>query len=464
MREWGVWCVRMRFGVDIVALASDLVHLPEGSVNRCIKSVQAHRCGVAEDTLKMLIKPDEKYSLQDTASGLESCLAAWGPEDQQDADAEPEQPGRDSHRESRESLDSDALMLAMGTDFAHRNLKRKWNLAEHGSFAVQSILVRRWYTRVAMLFPVFHPWTVLVRMSLLTPRKVRVSLIFLKFVTAAATNALFFASNSPLPDSDPRCFEPENLFAALVQTAVVGISSALLGDFMVFILFRIQALRPVRKIAWTSSLRARQRMKWRFRLWLFWFLWLPYTIFCILYVALFLANVRLVDAHDWFACTGVSLLQDIVLLPAGCALVLGTLASLALASTRIRKKVETRWVQKDQQHTASIEAAPAAEEAQRPSDGVDDEVEGLFQSPGVPSEGERGPPRRGPIQPARLLATSGEADVQCQSDAMDEVEELFRTPQGPSEGVRPPPRLGPVQPARLPATSGEVRIPTGRAQ
>ena len=69
----------MRFGVDIVALASDLVHLPEGSVNRCIKSVQAHRCGVAEDTLKMLIKPDEKYSLQDTASGLESCLAAWGP-------------------------------------------------------------------------------------------------------------------------------------------------------------------------------------------------------------------------------------------------------------------------------------------------------------------------------------------------------------------------------------------------
>ena len=62
---------------------------------------------------------------------------------------------------------------------------------------------------------------------------------------------------------------------------------------------------------------------------------------------IFLANVRLVDAHDWYQSTGMSLLQDLFVLPLTTAVAMGTLATLALRSRGVRAKIESRWFEDD---------------------------------------------------------------------------------------------------------------------
>ncbi|CAE7941396.1 unnamed protein product, partial [Symbiodinium necroappetens] len=200
------------------------------------------------------------------------------------------------------------------------------------------------YRRVALLFPAFHPWIALLRLSLLTSYKVRVSLIFLKLCTAASTSALFFTSSSPGPDSDPNCKKPQTLVAQLVQNTVVGVVSALLGDVIVFALFLVQNRSPIEK-DWTEQSKRWQLRVWKCRAVAFWLIWLVYSLVCLVYTMLFLANVRLVDAQGWLMSTGMSLLQDLVILPLFLALALGLMASVALLSKGIRRRIEAKWLE-----------------------------------------------------------------------------------------------------------------------
>ena len=66
---------------------------------------------------------------------------------------------------------------------------------------------------------------------------------------------------------------------------------------------------------------------------------------CLFFVMTFLANVRLEDANSWLQSTGVSLLQDLAILPFTTALAMGTMASLALCSQRVKNKIECRWLE-----------------------------------------------------------------------------------------------------------------------
>ncbi|CAE7197674.1 HERC1 [Symbiodinium natans] len=324
-KDWTLWCAGICFGVQDIASLILECKAPEASVNRCIRSLHAHRSGVAKDSLAIILQPDEKFELEEEPVNR--------------------QMSRSVGRRSRFSR----LVQEVGTNMdgfgkALRDLGARWNVHIHGANTVQCILDSRWYKRVGLLFPAFHPWIALLRLSLLTSYKVRVSLIFLKLCTAGATNALFFTSSSPGPDSDPSCKKPQTLVAQLVQNTVVGVVSALLGDVIIFTLFLVQNRSPMEK-DWTERSKKWQMRVWKCRALAFWLIWLVYSLVCLVYTMLFLANVRLADAHGWYMSTGMSLLQDLVILPLFLALALGLMASAALLSKGIRRRIEARWLE-----------------------------------------------------------------------------------------------------------------------
>ena len=67
MKDWCTWCAGICFDVEnIVQVVRELLpNAPEATVNRCIKSLHAHRSGVAKDSLALILKPGEKFEVQD---------------------------------------------------------------------------------------------------------------------------------------------------------------------------------------------------------------------------------------------------------------------------------------------------------------------------------------------------------------------------------------------------------------
>ena len=75
--------------------------------------------------------------------------------------------------------------------------------------AATSFLQSGFLCRLGMLLPAGHTWLKIRQMSVLIPYSVRVALIGMKVISAAAMGALFFSSSAPTPDSDPDCTPPE---------------------------------------------------------------------------------------------------------------------------------------------------------------------------------------------------------------------------------------------------------------
>eukprot|EP00971_Amphidinium_carterae_P069200 1369359-Amphidinium_carterae.2 len=77
--------------------------------------------------------------------------------------------------------------------------------------------------------------------------------------------------------------------------------------------------------AWKKQLRV-----WRVRDFLSWFLGVAYATFCILYVTLFFANVANSDQKSWLISSGVSAIEDLLVLPLAAFLVPALLAPLSI--------------------------------------------------------------------------------------------------------------------------------------
>ncbi|CAE7224854.1 HERC2 [Symbiodinium pilosum] len=73
LKDWCLWCTGICFGVEnIVQIFTELLpNAPEATVNRCIKSLHAHRSGVAKDSLAIILQPGEKFDVK------ESMLCVW---------------------------------------------------------------------------------------------------------------------------------------------------------------------------------------------------------------------------------------------------------------------------------------------------------------------------------------------------------------------------------------------------
>jgi len=220
------------------------------------------------------------------------------------------------------------------------------NVQRSGSGAATSFLQSGFLCRLGMLLPAGHTWLKIRQMSVLIPYSVRVALIGMKVISAAAMGALFFSSSAPTPDSDPDCTPPEDQWERLLQTVIVGLVTAFLSDGIIFILFMVQRKSVVRRKEWTERAKARQRMWWRFRTGAFWLLTFLYSCGCQLYTLLFLANVRKVDSDKWLESFLWTLFQDLLLKPFLVALILTTMSSLVLCCRpSIGRTIEAEWTE-----------------------------------------------------------------------------------------------------------------------
>eukprot|EP00439_Symbiodinium_sp_Y106_P079588 s2050_g18.t1 len=285
LKEWCCWCTGICFGVEKILqhITDAIPNAPQPSVNRCIRSLHAHRCRVA-------LLTNEKFEVEDSV---------------------PRQVPRTQVRRSRVSRLMQSLVQTVNQlATAVRDLNARWEVHLHGASAVESILQRGWCSRVCLL-------ALSMRSSSQAPQQG--------------------------PDDDPGCRQELGFLEGLVQRCIVGCLASFLGDCIISTLFLVQVRSPSEKKQWTEAAKSWKLAWWRCRSCVFWLLWLVYTITCLAYIMMFLASAHLEDAHNWYQSTGMSLLQDMVLLPLGMALVLGTIATCALRSQRIRTSIEQKW-------------------------------------------------------------------------------------------------------------------------
>ncbi|OLP99250.1 hypothetical protein AK812_SmicGene18223 [Symbiodinium microadriaticum] len=335
--DWTLWFIGLLFGYENLAevVKEFLPNAPVSTVNRCITTIHAHKTGTSRDSI------DGVKKLSKTFSRSMSMTSAMSSNEDKSPDMQRRRPGL-----LRKLSSSVITTVDSGLKSAHSNgLLPYEEMKKHGAQAVESFLSSTWVKRILLLFPALHPWLETVRFSLFTSHAVRAALIITKLTSAAAVGALFFSSSSTTPDSDPDCQPPTDLLASMVQTATVGIISALLGDLVIFALFILQSRSAVDRNEWNSSEKTKILMKWRCKSFVFWSAWSCHAGFSIIYVLLFLANVSLQDAIKWLESCCVSLLQDLILVPLAMAFILATLASFAICCSRkVQHKIENDWL------------------------------------------------------------------------------------------------------------------------
>ncbi|CAE7669627.1 unnamed protein product, partial [Symbiodinium sp. KB8] len=334
--DWTLWFIGLLFGYENLAevVKEFLPNAPVSTVNRCITTIHAHKTGTSRDSI------DGVKKLSKTFSRSMSMTSAMSSNEDKSPDMQRRRPSL------REFGSSVITTVDSGLKSAHSTgLLPYEEMKKHGTQAVESFLSSTWVKRILLLFPALHPWLETVRFSLFNSHAVRTALIITKLTSAAAVGALFFSSSSTTPDSDPDCQPPTDLLASMVQTATVGIISALLGDLVIFALFILQSRSAVDKNEWNPREKTKILMKWRCKSFVFWSVWSCHAGFSIIYVLLFLANVSLQDAIKWLESCCVSLVQDLILVPLAVALILATLASFAICCSRkVQHKIENDWL------------------------------------------------------------------------------------------------------------------------
>lgn len=252
-------------------------------------------------------------------------------------------------------------------------------VAEDGAGAAKRYLESNFFGRLFMLFPALHNWLKVFQFSIVVPCIIRTELIELKVFSAACLNAIFFSSTLPAPDADPACRPESGSLAYWVQKFTVGTVSATVGDFIILLLFLMVQIKIEERDEWSEEDKARRRRRWRRRTVAFWFIAVLYKSFCVLYVCAFIANVSKEDANQWLEATAMSLLQDFVLKPAILAIILSVVSSLVLAC---RPSVK-RNIQAKWMEDGSVE--PVAAEDVRDSSMPDD----VSEASDVKEEGDR---------------------------------------------------------------------------
>ena len=224
---------------------------------------------------------------------------------------------------------------------------QKWSsrAADHGQGSAERFLGGNFFWRFILLFPASHNWLQIYQLSILIPYSVRVVLIGMKVIGNGALNALFFASDAPLPDSDPECDPPVDLVGQWVQSLTVGLVSAFLTDVCIYMLYLVQR-KMVIEGEWEDDMKIRQRRWWRCRTISFWILTFLYGSICQLYTILFIANVREVDSQQWLQATIIGLLQDVFLKPFLLCLIQTTISSFMLCCRpTLKRRIQEEWTE-----------------------------------------------------------------------------------------------------------------------
>lgn len=176
--------------------------------------------------------------------------------------------------------------------------------------------------------------------------KQRVLLFAADLMGALALSCLFFQASGlvrgkPRGDSAGCGGDDDGGMGGKIGRFIVIASGSLLFAGLPVIILESLLTKDIKVIpggqgsaAWNKQLRA-----WQVQERLFWLIGFLYLSFCTLFVIVFLANIGNEDNEDWFTSGGMALLEDIVMLPVGMAIILPLMArSLLLVYACITKK------------------------------------------------------------------------------------------------------------------------------
>lgn len=185
----------------------------------------------------------------------------------------------------------------------------------------------------------------LLKASAVLGHSSRTMLMYLKLATAGAINALFFQSSSLSFNSDDECHEPDTPFLRWMRAFAIGVLSALVGDLLILILWKVQKRPSILHGPWSQEAEEDVMRRWRYRLRGFWCMSLLHGFFCTFYIFTFFANVTAEDSTKWLEATLVSLLEDLLLLPISLALTFGSMATLLLfVRPDVKAEIRARWI------------------------------------------------------------------------------------------------------------------------
>ncbi|CAE8614807.1 unnamed protein product, partial [Polarella glacialis] len=267
----------MKTGGFVPAIIDFIRCLPEEMVKDSIKSVQADRMGLCQESLELAVQRDEEIN---DLPEVEKRISARARTSQRIIDHEDNAKG-----------------------FMETNL----------------------LGRVIMLLRAVHPWMLVLQSSMVRSHMVRFALLVCRMTGTAASIALFYqnsgktiAYDSPDPDA---CTPKGDLMTKLIRNMTVGLASALMVDLVTIFLF---ILRP--KQTYNASSVSKNTAKKV----VFWILFVIYNCVALYIVMVFLAIVSDTDGNDWFVSIMFSLLKGFFLGPLGTAFVLGILVTIVI--------------------------------------------------------------------------------------------------------------------------------------
>eukprot|EP00747_Dinoflagellata_sp_TGD_P090808 gnl/TRDRNA2_/TRDRNA2_164835_c0_seq1.p1 gnl/TRDRNA2_/TRDRNA2_164835_c0~~gnl/TRDRNA2_/TRDRNA2_164835_c0_seq1.p1 ORF type:complete len:629 (-),score=68.68 gnl/TRDRNA2_/TRDRNA2_164835_c0_seq1:344-2098(-) len=188
------------------------------------------------------------------------------------------------------------------------------------------------FYRMVIVFGACHPWLALDQFSMIVPAPVRVLLLSSKVFGALMLSAFFFeASGQATSDISPEeCKKSGDLLRNLVQNVIVACFSMLLSTVPLFVIQMLQMRHFQYRETWGVHEKHQQLFVWKMKLTAVWICGISYSLFCMFFIILFIANVAEMVANDWLQTAGFAMFKEFILVPLGIAFGFSVLASWLL--------------------------------------------------------------------------------------------------------------------------------------
>ncbi|CAJ1362650.1 unnamed protein product, partial [Effrenium voratum] len=183
-----------------------------------------------------------------------------------------------------------------------------------------------------VLFLSQAPWLTVLQSSIFRSSSMGAVLLLSRITGALAVTALFWQSSAASNGSSAICRQDLDMWDSLGKCIAVALATVCLASIPEILLSKLHQREFV-----DCEDEERQLKKWRRKDRLLWFLCVSYIIFCLIFVASFLANVAAADARDWEITATIEILTELFLVPVFMTLLF---LSVTAISTRWKEVIE----------------------------------------------------------------------------------------------------------------------------
>jgi len=185
------------------------------------------------------------------------------------------------------------------------------------------------FWRTCHIFHALQPWCTLTQFSFTCPTVIRAQLLAAEISGALFVAALFYQASGMAVSmkSDSEC-TPANDFRAFLRDMLIGMISSFVSEWPIPFFAALHSRDFQYRQSWSEEQVQRKLRKWHRQDAILWCVTTCYNAFCMLFVAVFLANVSRSDHEDWMLAAGTSILDNLIISPFKYAFAIACLATL----------------------------------------------------------------------------------------------------------------------------------------